>query len=108
MLNLSDSACYPVCETCRAAGTCNQETPGSVSAPERRQVTSLDVAPNRRPMVRLTCGCLADIIPLVKLFDIHSIHCDRHGWVKEYTEPKPKKKKGQGRQDESLFDEPPY
>jgi hypothetical protein len=58
------------------------------------------VAPNMADPVRLACGDVADVIPMVRLFT-RDVWCRDHGWqmMAEDAKPKPKRTEMPGQQD---------
>jgi hypothetical protein len=79
--------CFPACAVC--TGACKVP----VQAVRLSKARRLPTAPNMRDPVRLECGCLADIIPMLRLFT-RDVMCGRHGWQPIAAERKPRKRKG--------------
>lgn len=79
--------CFPPCAAC--TGLCKEPVR---AAPASKARAARSVAPNMADPVRLVCGCLADIMPLVRLFT-KDVWCDAHGWSPIASERKPRKRK---------------
>lgn len=79
--------CFPACAAC--TGLCKTEAVRAVPASGRGPRWT---APNMQDPVRLKCGCLADIIPMVRLFT-KDVLCELHGWQPIAVVRKPRKRK---------------
>jgi hypothetical protein len=80
-LNPDNARCFPVCGACREAGVCASGPPAETT---EKSSPNAGWAPNRLPLERLTCGCLAVPWPAIRALGemADKILCDNHGWVK--------------------------